>query len=275
MGFAQPCILRPLAVLCQAYQRSDIDFTEVNPLLHSTVELLENLRFESGSNISRFLSEIPAEPSLDSSGLCTFEYKGHTISDNAKQRSEAALSCAKFVDIVIDNLKARFTEEGDSIVLSALTKLFDPYLYGSQDNSSILSEVSGIVSDYLSTCGLGNQSEVSQDLAGFVAYARVQVLRNGKVYRGVKDLIQLAVRSRTIYPCAYAAAERLLVSPVSTVDCERGFSKMNLIKTDIRNKLCISSLENLMRISMYRCENFDFETAFSKWAALKSRRIFM
>jgi hypothetical protein len=44
---------------------------------------------------------------------------------------------------------------------------------------------------------------------------------------------------------------------------------------DIINKLCISSLENLMRISMYRCENFDFETAFSKWAALKSRRIFM
>jgi hypothetical protein len=116
-------ILRPLAVLCQAYQRSDIDFTEVNPLLHSTVEVLENLRFESGSNISRFLSEIPAEPSLDSAGLCTFEYKGHTISDNAKQRSEAALSCAKFIDIVVDNLKARFTEEGDSIVLSALSCL--------------------------------------------------------------------------------------------------------------------------------------------------------
>jgi hypothetical protein len=83
-------------------------------------------------------------------------------------------------------------------------------LYGSQDNSSILSEVSGIVSDYLSTCGLGNQSEVSQDLAGFVAYARVQVLRNGKVYRSVKDLIQLAVRSRTIFPCTSAAANRLL-----------------------------------------------------------------
>ena len=116
-------ILRPLAVLCQAYQRSDIDFTDVNPLLHSTVEVLENLRFESGSNISRFLSEIPAEPSLDSAGLCTFEYKGHTISDNAKQSSEAALSCAKFIDIVVDNLKARFTEEGDSIVLSALSCL--------------------------------------------------------------------------------------------------------------------------------------------------------
>jgi hypothetical protein len=45
------------------------------------------------------------------------------------------------------------------------------------------------------------------------------------------------------------AAERLLVSPVSTVDCERWFSRMNLIKTDVRNKLAIDNLENLMRVS--------------------------
>jgi hypothetical protein len=38
--------------LCKAYQRSDIDFTEVNPLLLSTVEVLEGLKSESGPNIS-------------------------------------------------------------------------------------------------------------------------------------------------------------------------------------------------------------------------------
>jgi hypothetical protein len=47
----------------------DIDFTEVNPLLLSTVEVLEVLRSESGCNISRFLSQVPSQPSLDSSGL--------------------------------------------------------------------------------------------------------------------------------------------------------------------------------------------------------------
>ena len=41
--------------MCKAYQRSDIDFTEVNLLL-STVEVLEGLKSESGPNTSPFLS---------------------------------------------------------------------------------------------------------------------------------------------------------------------------------------------------------------------------
>ena len=32
-------VLRHLAILCKAYQRSDIDFTEVNPLLLSNVDM--------------------------------------------------------------------------------------------------------------------------------------------------------------------------------------------------------------------------------------------
>ena len=98
-------VLKQLSVLCKAYQRSDIDFTEVKPLLLSTVEVLEGLRSESGCNISRFLSQFPSQPSLDSSGLCTFVFQGHTIRDGAQQRSEAASACSQFVSIVNDNLK--------------------------------------------------------------------------------------------------------------------------------------------------------------------------
>ena len=95
-------VLRHLAILCKAYQRSDIDFTEVNPLLLSTVEVLEGLKSESGPNTSLFLSQVPAQPILDSMGLCTFQYKGHTIRDSAQQRSESSSACSQFVSIVID-----------------------------------------------------------------------------------------------------------------------------------------------------------------------------
>jgi len=49
---------------------------------------------------------------------------------------------------------------------------------------------------------------------------------------------------------------------------------MNIVKTDLCNKLAITTLENLMRISLYSdCgENF-YDCAFDKWAAVKSRRI--
>jgi len=249
-----------------------------NPLLLSTVEVLEGLKSESGPNTSLFLSQVPAQPILDSMGLCTFQYKGHTIRDSAQQRSESSSACSQFVSIVIDNLRSRFTEEGDASVLGALTKLFDPSLYSqSESDNSILSEVSSVVSSYLSSCGLGDISVVSQELVGFISYASVQVSRSPKLFSSVKDLVQLAVRSSTTYPAVSVAAECLLVSPVSTVDCERGFSRMNLIKTDVRNKLAINTLENLMRVSLHDSDEttFQFNKAFDKWAAVKSRRILM
>jgi hypothetical protein len=147
---------------------------------------------------------------------------------------------------------SRFTEEGDTSVLGGLIKLFDPSLYSqSESDNSILSEVSSLVSSYLFSCGLGDISVVSQELVGFISYSSVQVSRSPKLFSSVKDLVQLAVRSSTTYPAVSVAAEHLLVSPVSTVDCERGFSRMNLIKTDVRNKLAINTLENLLKVSLH------------------------
>ena len=41
-----------------------------------------------------------------------------------------------------------------------------------------------------------------------------------------------------------------LVIPSSTVSCERGFSKQNLIKEMKRNRLNIEHLDDLMRVSL-------------------------
>jgi hypothetical protein len=43
--------------------------------------------------------------------------------------------------------------------------------------------------------------------------------------------------NREIYPIIYKVIQVCLVIPVHSVDCERGFSRMNLIKTDMRNRL--------------------------------------
>ena len=47
------------------------------------------------------------------------------------------------------------------------------------------------------------------------------------------------------------------VIPLSTASCERGFSKMNLIKTDIRNKLGDRNLLHHMMISINNHEFFS------------------
>ena len=58
-----------------------------------------------------------------------------------------------------------------------------------------------------------------------------------------------------------------LTVPVSSVDCERGFSKQNLIKTKIRAKLKTENVSTLMKTSVNipEMEKFDFHKTFVIW----------
>ncbi|KAJ8321756.1 hypothetical protein KUTeg_000227 [Tegillarca granosa] len=117
------------------------------------------------------------------------------------------------------------------------------------------------------------ESDLESELIGFHGYIRG--MGCSKSISTVRDVAQIAVRQICSYPVVGMLAKRLLVLPVSTVDCERGFSKQNIIKTDLRNSLKISTLENLMRISIKGPSNsadFNFEMAFDIWSK-KARRI--
>lgn len=100
-------------------------------------------------------------------------------------------------------------------------------------------------------------------------------MSGSKTVSSVKDVAQIAVKQICSYPSLGLLAKRLLVLPVSTVDCERGFSKQNLIKTDLRNSIKPASLDNLMRISIEGppCSEFNYDKAYDVWASMKPRRI--
>ena len=49
-----------------------------------------------------------------------------------------------------------------------------------------------------------------------------------------------------------------LVIPMSTADCERGFSALGRIKTDLRNELSSKVLNAVMTISIEEPDNNDF-----------------
>ncbi|KAJ8318706.1 hypothetical protein KUTeg_003797 [Tegillarca granosa] len=156
-----------------------------------------------------------------------------------------------------------------------MTQLFDPLTYIHSVDGDVFTDIISRLSGYLSVCSKCKESEVSDNLRSFVSYAKTVLDQNGKVYGSVSDMVQLAIRCKSTYPSVAMAAERLLVSPVSTVDCERGFSRVNIIKTDLRNKLAEETLNNLVRISIDCNDNFCYDDAFKKWAAVKERRILM
>lgn len=265
-------VLKQLCFFCKQFQRSDIDFSSVNPLLHSTVSVLERLRdSKDGTVLSSFLQQAPSSPSVDSSGLCTFDFKGHCIRDSSKQRAEAVSACEKFVSGVIANLRDRFVSEGDGKVMSALCSIFDPSFISSTIPPS--QETLTTLSDFLQKCSFSNSEDLCSEVVGFHEFVRHVGSSAGLT--SVKDIAQFSFRHSSVYPVVGYLGRRLLVLPVSTVDCERGFSRQNLIKTDLRNSLKIESLSNIMMIAIEgpTSESFPFEDAFNKWAGLKTRRI--
>lgn len=69
----------------------------------------------------------------------------------------------------------------------------------------------------------------------------------------------------------------IAVLPATSVDCERGFSNLNRIKNDCRNKLQTQNLEALIRVSTTSMDSLTLSSLHSKdlilaWRRSKSRR---
>ena len=66
-----------------------------------------------------------------------------------------------------------------------------------------------------------------------------------------------------------------LLLPMSTVDCERGFSALTRIKIDLRNWLSSKTLNNLMMIAVEgpSSDEFPYDQACETWAAWRNRRV--
>ena len=81
---------------------------------------------------------------------------------------------------------------------------------------------------------------------------------------------------QSVYHLFSKIASIALTLPVTNADSERGFSCMNRVKTILRNRLTVSSLDILLRISMEGPErtNFDFDRAVTLWSSKRHRRIF-
>ncbi|KAH3874129.1 hypothetical protein DPMN_037370 [Dreissena polymorpha] len=67
-----------------------------------------------------------------------------------------------------------------------------------------------------------------------------------------------------------------VVIPMTSVQCERGFSTQNRINSKSRTLLKSKALDDLMRISKDGPTpgNFDFGCALQKWKSLKVRKLY-
>lgn len=156
--------------------------------------------------------------------------------------------------------------------MSALRRFFDPQCFSDRTPPS---EDMDVMAKHLSVCMVGEVRVCRVELDNFVEFCRARLQANPKAFFSSSDVCQVAFRARELFLIVAAAAGRLITASVSTADCGRGFSRQNLIKTDVRSCLKPTTLENLMILSINRGkEENGYKEAFRKWSSLKSRRIF-
>ncbi|GJP84439.1 hypothetical protein CLOP_g14495 [Closterium sp. NIES-67] len=73
------------------------------------------------------------------------------------------------------------------------------------------------------------------------------------------------------YPNLMALWQAMAVLPLSTVECERGFSRQNVIKSWLRTSLCDARLSELMTINMLDYD-MDYAEIVDIWRKQKMRK---
>ena len=142
----------------------------------------------------------------------------------------------KYIDKLVDNLKDRFA---DSASLSALITFF----HSSKAATSMQSPTT-CFEEY----GDSALNVIDEHFIATVNKVKILLEWMGFKHILVSEFLEVsphevmaAVSSdgsfSSLYPCISRLASIALTLPVSTADCERGFSTMNRIKTSPRNRL--------------------------------------
>ena len=228
-------ILPHLNRLSCMFQSADLDLSLIQSQILATLEKLRQLRDTPGDYLK----------SLDSI-LKT------TLKDWNINMSEAALVSFKcniqkvYVDVLLENITNRFPDAG---IISAFS-IFDPLKlpvseeraqqerYGESSLNTLVELYGSGTSPIVSSVDAKNEWEV------FVIY----MIQNCKSFK-MKDVLVLLASNdtlKTMYPNLAILASICLVLPVSTVDCERGFSTMKRIKTLLRSVMKTQTLDCLM-----------------------------
>ena len=179
---------------------------------------------------------------------------------------------APFIDAIIDNIEARFQ---NSEFMASFSEIFNPQSY---DTSKVQpDEMCSHVAKLCDQFGLPKDTAINE-MKDFIFY--VQAAGDNKLHVSQSDfLTKLTIKSDSnVYCATFPSLSKLAhiykVLPPHTSDCERDFSQMKLIKTDIRNRMGEDTLDYLLRINIAGppIEQFPFGKAVKLWSEKKDRR---
>ena len=266
-------ILGDLTYLSCFFQRDNLDFSQVQSAIEGTIDLIKERYVDcdelGGVNLKEILQEI--ENSLI--------FEDHTVLRKKSDDQECFSSIRAFASAVIHNLEDRFP----NLPVWSSFKIFDPLSYPSkaiqlrgfgEENVDILMDHFGLpkVVD-----GVEYKEVINPSL-----FRREWPIFKRCVYDNYRSLTykecakEIITKKRTSFPAISKLLEFTLVLPMSSVPCERGFSKHNRIRTKYRQSLTVQTIRSLMFISVNGtdADSFDYTKPLKEWKRSRNRQIY-
>jgi hypothetical protein len=195
-------------------------------------------------------------------------YRGVKLVERETLRIGFQNSANKYLEKLCDNIKDRFEPESMA-TLKNLDAVLNPEkvpkaiaaleLYGEKDLDELIRVYGGSVID-------GDRARDS--------YLDVKIILKNLNMNLQEGCVHIIKKYSELYTDFVQLAKILLVSPVTSVACERGFSVHNHIKTKGRSRLNHNTVVKLMRITQEGPSLKDFNPCASvaKFKQLRPRR---
>ena len=249
-------VLPPLANLSRAFQKKDLDYTLVKPLVCGVRATLQNLKTTSGQHFANLGHVLGSD--LEAFSIQIPEVD--TFKANIYDRY-------MYLDVIHTDLARRFP----NLELLEAFSVFDGQSWPDSLQSFGVENLVTLADHYTST--LVNLDELKGEWELFKNSAGPSLpLRSMKAQQVMALLVEKEDMVH-LFPNLFRIALAGLLVPSSTADCERGFSALKRIKTPLRNRLGNPITVQLMFISIEgpSLADFDFDAACSGWASKRNR----
>jgi hypothetical protein len=250
---------------------------EASPPVGATPEQLERVRsYLWGAG--EYIAGIEGDLREVLKGLQPNElsFHGHKVLLPEGAESVSLEFMREWIQKVISNLEARFAESPLITALGILAPDAAAFLrtaaelasYGWKELEFLFEHygkkkmVNGVRFEPYSSCDYGT---LRQEFRIFKQWASTTFFRKSlaDTWSGIASVQSYYEQVPNLIKLAFIG----MVCFVSTAYCERGFSRMNLIKSKSRNSMKIKLLDNLMRVGIVgpKRREFDFKSAISIW----------
>ncbi|KAK3091876.1 hypothetical protein FSP39_023354 [Pinctada imbricata] len=268
-------VLTHLSTLSKIFQKSELDIGSFALSTSSTLASITQLENSDGLSEREFKCKLPSNFTQG------FEFgpSKHHIKCSDANVDRFIKARNDYLRVLLGNLKARFQDNQIIQCFSVLTpsslpeSLEDFFVYGNDEIRKLGDLYSN---DKQKTSKLGiDKKTLCAEWPMFkhtmqTKFSQCKFSEMAKLFLNDRSLSEISPNIGKLVKIA-------LSLPVSSADCERGFAKYNLVKTELKNKLQVESVNVLMKITVDtpgidQMDSFDFKRAFDIWLKQKERR---